>query len=59
MNLYVCVAVQSRKLEKQVEKLKVKTAQQAEDIERLRSENTEIASLQVHTCFTTHYMLAK
>ena len=43
------VAVQSRKLEKQVEKLKVKTAQQAEDIERLRSENTEITSLQVHT----------
>lgn len=44
----VCVCVQSRKLEKQVERLKVKASQQAEDIERLKAECDEMASLKVY-----------
>lgn len=38
---------QGRKLEKQVEKLRRRSAQQAEDIERLRSENSEMELLRV------------
>ena len=44
------IVIQCKKLEKQVERLRVKVAQQTEDSERLRAENTEMGSLQVYTC---------
>ena len=46
--MLLCVLFQGRKLEKQVEKLRRRSAQQADDIERLRSENSEMELLRVH-----------
>ena len=43
------IVIQCKKLEKQVERLRVKVAQQTEDSERLRAENTEMGSLLVYT----------